>query len=77
MRLIDAELAVKRIEELTDKTGCLENNFSAQWIIDFLESFPETEAEPILQTAAKSDDYRMCFRIEEAKQNAIEAEDRK
>lgn len=47
MRLIDAENAVKHIEEMTLENERLQSNFSANWIIDFLEAFPETKAEPI------------------------------
>lgn len=47
-RYIDAELAVKHIEEMTLENERMQSNFSANWIIDFLESFPTADVEPVV-----------------------------
>ena len=47
MRLINADNAVKHIEEMTLENERSQSNFSANWIINFLEAFPETKVEPI------------------------------
>lgn len=46
-RYIDAELAVKHIEEMTLEHERMQSNFSANWMIDFLEAFPRADVEPV------------------------------
>ena len=46
-RYIDAELAVKHIEEMTLEHERMQSNFSANWMIDFLEAFPTADVEPV------------------------------
>lgn len=43
MRIIDAEAAIKNIEEMTLENERSQSNFSAAWFIEFLENFPEAE----------------------------------